>query len=717
MRLKTIYILLVFVSLQLRLYAQDSEREQCATSSNEKAVKLYKDGTDKKKFKKEERMDFLKKAIELDPDYVAANFLFAFELERTLNYKKASIEPCEKYFLKVVENCPNYHADAYYFLAEISFDKEEYKQAFDYYEKFLKFKSDDDDAFSKDYEKKRNLAKEKKGWADFYMYYYTNKVPFNPQLVAGVSTKGNQEYLPLISPDNEKMYFTRRMEVISKIQRNIYQSDTKDFIERFCVSNFNELTGFDEGTFMPYPFNEGYEANYGGVTLSIDNKHLFLTICKPGQVSSGADANYINCDIYTTDYVYGMNEKTWKEEWHWTELRNLGPNVNTPDGWESQPTLSADGKTLYFASVRKDSRGIDIYYTQKQEDGSWGMAVNLGEPINTEYNDKTPFLHSDSHTLYFASEGHYGFGSFDVFYSKMDENGVWMTPKNLGSPINTEGSEHGFIVSTDGEKVYFASNNMQGKNIGGYDIFSFDLYEEARPEHVVFLKGSAKDEHHNPIKNAKVEMKNVATGKTTSFDVDTVDGTFAAIVTVKENQDVIMKVKAEDKVFNATYFKANDILKEQKEKGIHLSKDEVTETTTPSDIHRSESVFKEVKIELQPIAIDKPFKINDIYYTTNSANLTEESKNMLKEFAAFLNENPSLKIDIHGHTDNQGVPEKNLTLSADRAFSVMAFLQENGVAKDRLAFQGFGQNKPIAPNNTEDGRAKNRRTEFVIVSK
>lgn len=749
-----IIVFTILLALNLDSIAQEEgDREACATSENKKAVKLFTEASDKsKKIKKDERMQMIREALDLDPEYVAANCEFGLQLERSLNYQKASKEPCIKYFEKVINACPEYHSAPYYIMAEIYFDKGDYKQAVDYYEKFLAFNSDYDEAYSRTYESDRTDAKDALGWAKFYAKHYDHEVPFNPMVVKGVSTKGNQEYLPLITPDNEHMYFTRRMEVIAKVIDGVVDRAEKPHIERFCVSEFDPVNGFDEGTWMTDPFNNDPTANYGGVTMSIDNKHLYMTVCKPK--GTAADPNYVNCDIYSSDYVYENGE------WYWTELQNMGPNINTDDGWESQPTLSADGKTLYFSTYRpKGTKGLDIFFSTKDENGNWTPARTVGDHINTEYNDKTPFVHCDSHTLYFSSEGHYGFGGFDVFYARANDDGEWGDPENMGYPINTEGNEHGFIVSTDGERVYFASNSMGEKGLGGYDIFSFELYKEARPDHVVFLKGNVKDEHNQPLKDAKIEMKNAATGDVKEFDVDENDGSYAAVVTVKEDQDIVMKVKAEGKVFNSQLFDANKILEEKKKAeeelmtadnpnaGGKLAEEEVAVKFTPmsdeefdrsspskmnakkvdelassgntvfAPVMRKEAVFKEIEITMEPIELNKPFQINDIHYTTNSSHLTKQSEFVLNEFIEFLNDNPTMTIAIHGHTDNQGDQKHNLTLSTDRAYSVMAYLQENGIDKERLSFKGYGETKPVAPNTSPEGRAKNRRTEFVILSR
>lgn len=671
----------LFLFSIITLYS--SAQGYCREVSDEKMIELYKKCVDKKnKIGKELKMKYLKEIVETEPDFAEANLLYAREMILTANYNGTSISPAEPYLLKVVEACPDLHADPYYYLGLLNMDREDYPKSTKYYERFLKFPSEDPKKIPKDYDEKYEFAKGEHAYARFYAEIFANKVPFDPVAVTAVSTIAD-EYLPLITPDNEFLFFTRKTIKQSRVKTSYVESHTKEFIERFSRAKKNG-ENFDTGEPMPQPFNEYDSYNYGGVTISIDNKHIFLTICKPGK------GGYINCDIFSSDYILSSDSNSSTPYWHWTELKDLGTNVNTGDGWEGQPSISSDGKTLYFGSARADSKGIDIYYSEKDTlTGEWKPAVNLGPPINTEYNDKSPFIHSDSKTLYFSSQGHLGLGGFDVFFSKMLPNGKWSEPKNIGHPINSNKDEHGFIVSTDGKRVYFASDLLK-KQGTGLDIFSFELYEGARPEKVVFVKGEVKNENDSLVPNAKVELKNLKTKELKEFKVDTSDGTFAAVMTIKEAEDVMLQVKAYDIAFNSKLISSKD-------------------TLIP--------VVQKIDMKVEEIKIEKPYRINEIYYETNSAEIAAESKLILDEFAEYLNEHPSMKIAIYGHTDDVGNDESNLALSTDRAFSVMAYLQEKGVDKMNLSHKGFGETKPITLNTTTEGRALNRRTEFVILEK
>ncbi len=676
------FLTLLFFTLSFSILAQN----KCEGTDNKKAEKLYKKGIDKKN-SKSERIAYLKQALQEDENYIDANWKLADVLTKTARLKGESFIKATPFLEKIVENCPDYHSSPYYFLGQIALDKGDYEESVTYFKQFIDFQSDDNSKFDRRYDEYLELAKQNYKWAKFYHEQYASPVAFKPTLVAQVSTQ-KDEYLPLVTPDNENMYFTRRTQKKAQNKGSYFGSTTTDFIESFSVAP-RKGHQFEVGTALPAPFNTMKDVNYGGATVSIDNKELYLTVCTPV-------AGSINCDLYGTQRVFGFNPATNKEEWHWTELKNLGPNVNTDDGWEAQPSLSKDGKTLIFASAREGSEGIDIYQTTRLPNGNWAPAERIPEPISTPENDKTPFFHSDSKTLYYASEGHLNHGGYDVFYAKMGEDGKWQEPINLGYPINSSGDEHGFVVSTDGQHVYFTSNKIDGKNKTALNIYSFPLYKEARPEQVIMVKGSVKDENGKAPSGAVVEVKNPETNEKETFKVDSISGDYTAIVTVptknaeKVASKLVVNIKSPDKAFESFSVSTDTV-----GQGFKINKE----------------------IEVKTIKVGSPYRINDIYYSTNSADITVDSKLILDEFAEWLIDNPTVTIAIHGHTDNVGDASSNMVLSTDRAFSVKQYIEKKGVNGKRLKFKGYGEEKPVASNATQSGRNLNRRTEFIILSK
>ncbi|MBL4657024.1 MAG: OmpA family protein [Flavobacteriales bacterium] len=491
-------------------------------------------------------------------------------------------------------------------------------------------------------------------------------------------------------------------------------------VERFSVS---QKSGgkFARGKPLPAPFNKGN--NEGGACLTIDNMHMYFTICK------GLTNGYNNCDIYVADYVkidanslmdisfmtkemdmteaevrFELNKiKESGADYMWTNIRPLSDLVNSIKSWESQPTISSDGRTLYFASIREGGvGGIDIYKTVKDSVGKWGKPVGMDKVINTTGNEKSPFLHPDRETLYFSSDGHRGLGGFDIFYTQMEktEKGkTWGAPKNIGFPINSEQDDLGFFVSTDGVTGYFSSTNESEKyrSYGGWDVYEFPLYEGARPKEVLFLKGELKNEEGDAITGGKMEITNVRTKETTKIDVDSASGVYAAILTVDEEKkdEFVMNVTSESFAFSSQIVQSEPKVEEGKKAPL----------------------VKTVDIELQFVTVGLPYKLDNINFATNSSSvLTVASMIILDGFVGYLLDNADMRVAIHGHTDDVGSHDANMELSENRAKSVNDYMILSGIEDNRLNYKGFGETKAIASNKTKQGRAENRRTEFVIES-
>jgi outer membrane protein OmpA-like peptidoglycan-associated protein/tetratricopeptide (TPR) repeat protein len=575
-------------------------------------------------------------------------------------------------FEKAVQLCHDYHADMYYYLGAIEYLQQNKVKATEYFRKFLDFKSTTDSRFPKDYAQKKKEVEKIIGETKKEVDILANKVPFDPKIVKNVSTN-RDEFFPMISPDNELMFYTRRVDRTNKgdlISR---------VVEEFTMSRRNDARElFDGGQPLPLPFNDGTFESYGASTVSVDNKEMIICACKFEKVQ-GQD--YKNCDLYVTKYA----KKDGSGDFVWSKLENLGPNINTKDGWEGQPSLSADGNTLYFTAVRPNTKKDDIFVSKRNSDGSWSLAMPLTD-LNTPGKDKSPFLHQDSQTLYFVSEvsdQRNGVGGLDIFWTQMGDDGKWSTPKNIGYPINTEEDEIGLFVSTDGKEAYFSSRQK-----GVWNIYSFELYKEARPNAVVLIKGELKDTKGEPVKDATIEIAYSNSDKVETVKVNGDDGKYAAVVRVKDAEDVMVTVKKEGHAFDSKLIK----------------KEELTKDT----------YIKEKDMEVRKLEVGVPYTINDILYATNSFELTKDSKFILKQFARFLIENPSIKVSIHGYTDDVGDDQQNMLLSQNRARGVKDYLVSLGVNANRLKFEGFGETKPRVPNDSEANRRLNRRTEFVI---
>lgn len=620
------------------LFAQES----CSRSENKKAIKFFEEASAAFKNRKyEESRNLISKCIDADPEWADAYFL-----QGQLSLKKKDDAGMERSFLKALELCPELDPIPYFQLGWLYFDNKKWKAAEKHLSKFLSFDRIDETQGSK----AENMLVRSR--------LHANPVPFDPKPVKDISTP-DPEYLPYISPDNELAFFTRRFDMKDK---NML---TPQSVEKFMIARLKSDGNFDRGTPMEAPFNRGNSNNEGGATITIDNRFLFFTVNDKG-----------NFDICMSEYVNGF----------WSEIVNLGPAVNDPRQWDSQPTISADGKTLYFASARDSLTGIDIYKTTRNEDGTWTKAVKLNSTINTNGNEKSPFLHSDSRTLYFSSDSLPGLGGYDIFMSKMDDEGRWGKPLNLGYPINTAADEVGFFVSTDGKTGYFASNKLNG-GVGGYDIYSFQLYPEVRPNKVYFQKGDLTTGTDEDTVKTTIEIRDAVTSKLTKIDVDSVTGKYAFVVEFEN--DLILSVKKEGYAFESQYISSIN-------------------TTNEKPVKKD--------IQLKKLELGEQYTINDILFATNSYELNDTIKSVLREFVDYLKRNPRLHVAINGHTDNSGNPADNMKLSENRARTVYDFLIREGIVAKRLSYKGFGETKPIASNTTEEGKAKNRRTVFVVTS-
>ena len=367
--------------------------------------------------------------------------------------------------------------------------------------------------------------------------------------------------------------------------------------------------------------------------------------------------------------------------------KNLGPEVNT-ESWESQPSISADGRTLYFTSSRPGGYGgFDIWETEKIGKDHWRKPVNLGPQINTRGNEISPFIHPDDQTLYFSSDGLPGLGGKDLYFSRKTGNGEWSKPVNLGYPINTVDDESTLVITADGKKAYFASDKLNG--FGGFDLYSFDLYESARPENVNFIKGNISDEESKEKIDAKVEVIRLKDGKVIySALSDKVSGDFLA--GLPSGFDYAFHVSRRGYLF----YSENLSLKDD-----------------PGRLTHSLEIF------LRRIAAGKKDILRNVFFDTDSYMLKPESKSELDRLVIFMKMNPGIKIEVSGHTDDHGAKQHNLALSENRAKAVTIYLVSTGkIAISRLTYRGYGETQPLAPNLNEKGRALNRRTEFMITA-
>jgi len=369
----------------------------------------------------------------------------------------------------------------------------------------------------------------------------------------------------------------------------------------------------------------------------------------------------------------------------WSEPINLGPQVNT-EFWESSPSLSSDKSTLYFSSDRPGGYGgKDLYVSHRLPTGKWSEALNMGSSVNTAGDELAPFIHADNNTLYFTSDGLPGYGGSDLFVMRRKNANEWNAPENLGYPINTIESDGSLFIASNGVDAFYSSDRADSR--GGLDLYRFELRPDIRPARTLYVRGTVFNKKNNKGIPATVELIDNATGQLSSKVQTDEQGNY--FITLPVGKDYVFNVNRKGFLF----FSDNFLLSQ-----------------------RAPDSTYEKNIPLQPIEVNASIILKNIFFETNKFQLDPKSQAELDKIVQLLNDNPTLKIEISGYTDNVGKPSDNLSLSNNRAKSVVTYLIGKGIAAQRVAAKGYGETKPVADNTTEDGKAKNRRTELKVTS-
>lgn len=474
---------------------------------------------------------------------------------------------------------------------------------------------------------------------------------FAPQNLGDAINTQESEYFPSIPIESDKLVFTRRLRGMNEDFFGSMQQEGKWISAQPLPGNINTLQ------------------NEGAQNISQDANWLVFTGCNREDGIGG-------CDIYISYHTRNG----------WSEAINLGNKVNS-EGWDSQPSLSPDKRSLFFASRRPGGLGgSDIYVSHLGANGRWSEPENLGPGINTPGDEFSPFIHADNQTLYFTSNGLPGYGDEDLFVTRKGADGKWGTPQNLGYPINTINEEGTIFVAADGKTAYYSSDRSDSR--GGLDIYSFELREGVRPFKTLWVKGKVFDQKTNAGLPSAVELIDLATQQTIS-KVQT-DETGNYLITLPSGKDYAFNVNRRGYLF----YSDNYSLKNK----------------------AADSTY-EKNIPLQPIEANASIVLRNIFFDINKYELKPESQVELDKVVQLLQDNPTVKVQIEGHTDNVGNAADNLKLSENRAKAAVAYISNKGIDPKRLLSKGFGATKPIADNQTEEGRAQNRRTELKVISR
>jgi outer membrane protein OmpA-like peptidoglycan-associated protein/tetratricopeptide (TPR) repeat protein len=632
-------LLLVFCLLPLIVFAQKQ-----TSSTIKQAQKAYDQANQSISEKLYDKaISELNQAVSLDHKFLAAYQQLGDLYRKSGKYSNALYN-----YNRILLIDPEFHPLTYFGIAESELNTGKYAQAIQHFNKYLTYPGLNSSS--------RDKINKYISDCTFSLEAIKSPIPFKPINMGPAFNTKEDEYLPVITADEEMIIFTRQEnrneDFYKSVKRNGEWLVAEFLSKEINTSNFNE----------------------GAQNISPDGNYLFFTGCnRPDGLG--------RCDIYISK----------REGNDWSKPFNIGGPVNTA-GWESQPSISADGRTLYFVSTRQGGYGgYDIWSSELNTDGTWSSPVNLGPEINTSYDEQSPFIHPDNESLYFSSNGWPGMGNKDLFLSRKAYSGEkqtgWQKPENLGFPINTFAEESGLSISNNGKLAFFSSNQKEG--FGKLDIYSFELPEKLKPKTVTYVKGNVFDNLSKEVLDAHIQITNLANGKTIYDEIaDAETGVFLA--TLPAGKSYGLTVSKEGYLFYSQNFTLLGNLENQP-----FSMD----------------------ISLQKINIGGMVILNNIFFETNKYDLLPESMIELQQLILFLRENPTVSIEIGGHTDNIGEDQSNLILSRDRSKTVYEYLIKNKIPLKNLSFKGYGEDQPISDNNTEQGRKNNRRTEFKITNK
>ena len=600
----------------------------------------------------------------------------ALENAQSDNYARAII-----LLKQAIDKDPNY-IEAYLSLAGVYGQIKDHQQSANYYEKAFAIDSNYASDFRLPYSiNLAGLGQFDKALNVINSLLARTNLPENTRKAAGYRQKTYQFAVDFAKAHANDNYVFAPQNVgdgINTAESEYFPSLTIDGTEMIFtrrVNNNNEdfFGSIKNGNVWGKAFrlsgNINTPQNEGAQNISQDGKWLVFTGCN-------RQDGYGSCDLY----ISYMTENGW------SEALNLGGKINT-ENWESQPCLSPDKRDLYFVSRRPGGYGgSDIYVSHLQPNGKWGEPENLGPQINTSGDEWSPFIHADNQTLYFTSNGLPGYGDEDLFMVRKGDDGKWGTPQNLGYPINTINTEGTIFIEANGKTAYYSSDRSDSK--GGIDIYSFEMRPDIRPFKTLWVKGKVYDQKTTNGLPSAVELIDLSTKRTISRVQTDEQGTY--LITLPVGKDYAFNVNRQGYLFYSDNYSLKD--------------------KSPDSIY-------EKNIPLQPIEVNASVVLRNIFFDFNKYELKPESQVELDRVVQLLHDNPTVKIQIEGHTDNIGNAADNQKLSENRAKAVVNYLISKGIPATRLSAKGYGATQPVADNATEEGRAQNRRTGLKVVGK
>ena len=500
----------------------------------------------------------------------------------------------------------------------------------------------------------RAVAQHRVSSCDFALDALKDPQAFEPVNLGPEINTAAMEYFPALSADGQQLVWTYRNPEGHRRDEDFYFSSRVDGMWQPGAAVQGRLNT---------PFNEGAQCISAAGDLMI-----FVGCNRPEGKGS--------CDLYWAKR---------RKDGRWSEAFNLGDSINTGN-WETQPSLSSDGQTLYFVRSKKhNEEQSDIYFSQRRSDGRWRRAQKMPAPINSSGKEASPFIHVDGQTFYFCSSGHVGMGGLDLFVSRKGTDGRWSEPENLGHPINSFGEEMGFVIASDGKTAYFSSDMPGG--FGLLDIYQVELPAAFRAIPSAWVKGIVRDQQSGRVlPRADLVFTDVHSGEVIHRCISGSDGSFFAVLPAYS--DYGLNTNKKGYLFHSAHFALSNQSRER--------------------------AF-EMEVPLKPLRTGSRITLENVFFGSDSYALKPESHSELDRLVDLMEQNPKLRISLEGHTDSEGSKESNQLLSERRAASVQAYLVDAGISSDRLEARGYGQSRPLADNSSEEGRQQNRRTELRIL--
>lgn len=633
------WVLTIFI-FSLAISHGYSQALFCDSSKNIKANILLNEAITNNELKKTGTIALLKKAIQLDTAFSLAYFklgevyhtkalLSQYDIINQIhsNYYFRKASDNFHYSIELCESLNNYLA--YFYLGEQFYLQKEYSLAGHYLKIFI----DHNNPEIQTYKKANFYFKNIQQWKNWQKKPYEIMYYEAPEI-----NSRHNELNPLIAANGQLIFYQQKS--IKQKPNSIYQ----EHISELIYSKVIGLDTLENWTFAgknPLKIQHINENEIQHISSTFNNKVLYFSDYKK--------VKNIDQYINTGRIFYSEIEND-----AWTQPVLFKCNLNRPNTFVGQPSISNDGNTMFFTSNHPDGYGgMDIYYCVKDKNGQWSDAINMGENINTINNEAAPFIHYDNSTFYFISDGHFGLGGFDLFISRKDEKGEWSKPKNMGMPINSIADEKGISIDARGIKAYISTNSKIGK--GGWDIYSFDLPTELRPKEMILLGGKIIDQDSIIANVQEVEIIDLNTNDFYQIEFDENSGTFSSIIPIKQTNYYI-KVKADNYSFGNTLINGN--------KGLH-------------------TYFE--TIVLNELSIGMKYYLKHVNFNTNMS-FELQSILILADFARYLKSNKNVKINLIGADANINMV-KNTPKLTEKAQKVYSYLIAKGISSSRLQYK------------------------------